>query len=222
MFGPIMTFELENGLKVKMAPIEQADMAMCISEGGLQSLEVTRYLSLRSAPTLLDEHEWYEKVRKDPGCLAWGIFVIEGAEQKLVGTSSYGYVEGRLLRTATSGVCIFNTDYWGKGLASACHKARTYFAFCEDAVVCIRSEVVTANNASDKALRSVGYTPVFVERNFALHRGKVVHSRCYQAINPLDRFWNQWWGDDRPPNKMLVARDKSLAAIAWAKQNVSF
>ncbi len=52
---------------------------------------------------------------------------------------------------------IYEKEHWGKGIASACHIARTYYAVHVLNLKTIFSAVLSPNIGSFKALRSVGY-----------------------------------------------------------------
>jgi RimJ/RimL family protein N-acetyltransferase len=160
-FGPIMRFTVGD-LRIELAPFAKSDMGEFISleyGGGMWQFSVRKYTGRTNAPTLEDEEEHYEKVRKAIDRLVWGIWVItviDGTEQRLlIGVSDlFGFDEGgtKLIQQATSGSMIFNKEYWGKGIASAAHKARTWYAFTQLGLHRIKSAVLQANTLNTQAV----------------------------------------------------------------------
>lgn len=178
MFGPIYNFELRDGSEARLAPPRSDNLSPLVENGAMQSLSVTRYLGLQHALTLEDEREWFDKCRTDPSSIVWGIEHRrdEDGDWRFVGVSSLHKHEnpGNMLEagTATSGICIFDEDYWGLGLASAAHKARTWHAFKQLGLIRIASEVFAPNEGSSRAIESVGYYQTGIERNKRMHAGK--------------------------------------------------
>ena len=228
-FGPIMRFTVGD-LRIELAPFAKSDMGEFISleyGGGMWQFSVRKYTGRTNAPTLEDEEEHYEKVRKAIDRLVWGIWVItviDGTEQRLlIGVSDlFGFDEGgtKLIQQATSGSMIFNKEYWGKGIASAAHKARTWYAFTQLGLHRIKSAVLQANIGSRKALERSGYTFVYTERNESFIDGQLQHLDCLECLNPNRLFWSQWWGADRPDPEKLAARKLTQRTLAWAEKNV--
>lgn len=115
---------------------------------------------------------------------------------------------------------IFRPEYWNKGIASAAHKARTWYGLQYIGLHRIKSAVIQGNIGSSKALSRSGYTYVYTERNEAFIDGKLSHMDCFECISPLPPFWRQWWHGDRPPASAVRARKLTTQALAWAKENV--
>lgn len=138
-FGPIMRFDATKDgavTHVELAPLTSDSVKEFVSlehGGGMQRHTVTRYLGRGTAPVEEDEHEWFDKIRKDEHKLVWGIWVAEGEGRTLIGVSSFDGIgqqgSSGFIRQATSGSQIFRPEYWGKGIAGAAHKARTWYAF---------------------------------------------------------------------------------------------
>lgn len=228
-FGPIMRFAVGE-LQIELAPLTREAVGEYVSAehgGGMQQYTVSRYLSLSHAPVLEDEYEWFDHTRQDKTSLVWGIWVIEGkgGERKrtLIGNSALtgiGTDSSPLIRQATSGSMIFRPEYWGKGIASAAHKARTWYAFRHLGLHRLRSAVIQGNEGSRKALSRSGYTLVYVERNELFVDGQLRHKDCLECLNPSDSFWAQWWHGDRPTARAREARELTRQAMDWAEQNV--
>lgn len=229
-FGPILRFNVGE-LRIELAPLTKEAVSEFVSRehgGGLQQRSVSQYLGLSQAPTVEDEQDWFEKVRTDKRSLVWGIWLIEGEglsqTRTLIGNSALTGIgedgHTRLIRQATSGSLIFRKEYWGRGIASAAHKARTWYAFQHLGLHRIKSAVIQANGGSRKALERSGYTFVYTERNEQYGNGQFHHLDCLECLNPLDLFWNQWWHGDRPTKAAKDARAKTREVLAWAEEHV--
>ena len=229
-FGPIMRFTVGE-LRIELAPHTKESASEFVNieyGGGLQQFSVSRYLGISWAPVAEDEQEWFEKLRTSKTSLAWGIWVIEGdgvnQTRTIIGNSVLSDIgkDGhiRFIQQASSGSVIFRQEYWGKGIASAAHKARTWYAFNQLGIHRIKSAVIQANEASRRALERTGYTYVYSERNEQFSDGQFHHLDCFECLNPLDIFWNQWWHGDRPSKAASRARVLTREALAWAEHNV--
>lgn len=229
-FGPIMRFNVGE-LRIELAPLTKEVMTEFVSlqhGGGLQRRRVNRYLGMDAAPVAEDEQDWFEKIRAAKDILLWGIWLVEESNgevrRTLIGNSSLGSIDddghSKFIRQATSGSLIFRPEYWGRGIASAAHKARTWYAFTELGVHRIKSAVIQANEGSRKALERSGYNFVYTERNEMFAEGELRHMDCFECLNPLDLFWLQWWHGDRPTKTSYEARKKTVDALRWAQENV--
>ena len=225
-FGPIMRLKVGE-FNIELAPLTRESMSEFVNlthGGGMQRYSVTRYLGRQIAPVLEDETDWFDKVRKDATSIVWGIWMIDGDNRTLIGNSSLNGIgedgHSGFIRQTTSGSMIFRPEYWGKGIASAAHKARTWYAFQHLGLHRIKSAVIQGNGGSSKALGRSGYTYVYTERNETFVDGKLRHLDCFECLNPLDLFWKQWWHGDRPPQASLNARKLTLDTLKWAEENV--
>lgn len=221
-FGPIMRFSAKDNLQVELAPIAKEDVVAFVSPG-MQQASVFRYLGRQAAPVLEDEHEWYDKIRKDTKDLNWGIWIVgEGKKSKrrLVGISTLDAIEREHLPQATSGSLIFDRSLWGKGIASSAHRARTWYGFHHLGLVRIKSAVIRGNEGSRIALERSGYFLHSVERNIDFFDGHSRHMDNLECLNPADWAWRQWWGDDYPTETAAIARKLTLDTMDWAEKNV--
>lgn len=229
-FGSIMRFNVGE-LRIELAPLTKDSVAEFVSlehDGGLQRHSVSKFLGLAQAPTLEDEHDWYDKAHTDSTSLVWGIWLVEGEGRSrtrtLIGNSSLNDIDKDghtgLIRQATSGSLIFRKEYWGKGIASAAHKARTWYAFKHLGLHRIKSAVIQANVGSRTALERSGYIFVYTERNEQYGDGQFHHLDNLECLNPLDLFWNQWWHGDRPSRAAREARIRTRETLDWAETNV--
>ena len=216
-FGPRMRLAVGD-LTIELSPLAKESMGEFVE--GMQQITVTKYLGRQFAPTLEDEHEWYDKVRADTTRLIWGVWLIDGTTRTLIGNTALFDITRQHIHQATSGSMIFRQDYWGKGIASAIHKARTWYAFEHMGLHRVMSAVIHGNVASRKALEKSGYELVYVERNTVFVDGALRHQDNLAVLNPYDTFWVQWWHGDRPPRRSLEARKRTQDAIDWTKQHV--
>jgi len=218
-FGPIMRLKVGE-LEIELAPLGREDMERFISPG-MNQASVSNYLSRRTGNTLEDEYEWFEKTRKESDSIIWGIFDITDGKRIVIGTTGITGLTNEPLKQATSGVLIFDRDYWGKGIATHIHKARTWYLFRQVGLVRIKSAVIHGNVASLKALETSGYSVVYTERNTTFGDGKLRHQDNLECLNPSLEAWRQWWGSDRPTKRSVETRKRTLAALKWAEEHVS-
>ena len=223
-FGPIMKFKTATGIHVELAPFERDEVTQLTR--GQQQLGVLRYMGMANmAQTDGLEQDWYDKAAKKAKDVLWGIWVVEGKNRKLIGATSINEIGPHVasqpnITQGTTGISIADTRYWGRGVASAAHKARTYFAFQQLGIIRLKSAVAQTNRASRIALERSGYSYVYTERNFQFVDGCYVHEDNLECLNPDDWAWRLWWGDDRPTRKAIEAREHTRQALAWVQQNV--
>jgi len=219
MFGPIMQF-LVGEVKVRLSPIARADMASFVENGGMQRHSVTRYLGRRVAPVLEDEYEWWEHIRTLKGSLVWGIYVEQDSDWILIGNTSLNSIDHTGHASAISGFMIFQPEWWGRHIASHCHRARTMYAFDQLNLTVIRSAVMTGNEASFTALQKVGYVKVSTKRNEGFVDGKWHHLRNMEMVNPSPLEWKRWWHVDAPTRGFKEARLRTISTLEWARENI--
>lgn len=227
-FGPIMKFQVD-GLQVELAPLTKEVMGEFISreyDGGLQRFEVHRYLGRGTAPVLEDEFDWFESARAEKTSFVWGIWVVDGQNRKLIGNTSIFKIgpvgSAGFIRHGVTGSLIFDTNYWGRGIASAAHKARTWFAFKQLGLHRLTSDVLQVNIGSRRALDRAGYVQVGTVRNEAYVDGKLLHLDRLECLNPQTLLWDQWWHEDNPTEEAVAARARTEEVLKWAEENVTF
>lgn len=218
-FGSIIQIK-EKGLNLELAPFSREDSLEFIKPG-LQQQSVTKYIGISGATVAEDQLEWYDSIRKDNSRIIWGIWLIEGDKRELIGNSALFGIKRGHTHKAVSGSLITSKEHWGRGIASACHKARTWYAFQHLGFHIIQSEVLQGNVASRKALEKSGYVFIHTRRNEKFIDGKLRHIDKLECINPLDSLWTQWWGDDMPPKSFQQARQKTQEIFAWAQEHVT-
>lgn len=217
-FGSILQLQVGE-LRLELAPLTREVMGDFVSPG-IQSAHITRYLET-SAKVLEDEYEWFDKIRTDTTSITWGVYILRGAERELIGTTSLHHLHKDFFYTAGSGSLIFKREYWGQGIASAIHQARTWYGFHIVGLDRIWSEVLHGNPASRRALEKSGYYVTHVKRNVKFADGKLRHADQLECINPSDAAWKRWWGSDRPGKAAREARTRTQAALDWASANVT-
>ena len=219
-FGPIMRMTTKEGLAIELAPFTRDDATEAFSKG-LQQDSVIRYISLHHKAQLPETvGKWYDKIIDDSEQIIWGIWAVEGGERRLIGNSAIMNLEREPLYQGVSGIVISDKAYWGRGVASVAHKARTWYVFRQMGLVRIKSAVIEENEASRRALERMGYTHVYTERNDTFVDGTLRHKDCLECLNPDDWAWRLWWGDDRPPVKSVDARRRTREVLEWTEENV--
>ncbi|HCQ31088.1 TPA: hypothetical protein DIU27_01730 [Candidatus Collierbacteria bacterium] len=180
------------------------------------SMKIHMYTKGLFAQTLENEVEWYEKNRKDPDSCVWGI-QPQGSDV-VVGVTALHDLSGRN-NSCSSGIIIWDSAWWGKGVASAAHMGRTMFA--ADYLNCftIRSSVRVENEASRKALERMGYSiwgtePVAVPRAgrwLDTHHLKWIHPNMVEFFFPAGL-----------PEKYREGVEKAKIALGTARREVTF
>ena len=217
-FGAIMNIS-DGGRTISLAPFTREESLEFISPG-MQQLKVTKYLSRHTAPVQDDEYEWYDKVRKASDQIVWGIWIEKGGTRELIGNTTLLGVAYSHTNQATSGIQINKPEYWGQGIASLAHKARTWYAFEVMGLHRIKSAVIQGNIASLKALEKVGYTHVYTERNDVFVDGVLRHTDKLELLNPSELSWQLWWGDETPTEAAVSARVRTQEALKWARNTL--
>lgn len=123
---------------------------------------------------------------------------------------------------AASGVVIFDRSTWGKGLASACHRARCLYAHQVLGLNAIDSSVIFGNDGSLRALRNVGYEVIGVYFSGHMVNGVMRHNHDLVWVNPNDHNWNFFWADNPIPKRLHKARERALVALERARTEVTF
>ena len=216
-FGPIMKFRVDD-LRIKLAPVTKEALPAFVE--GMQKASVIQYISFHAAQIIEDEEQWFNQIIKEKDGLVWGIWVEGGDGDKLIGNTSLSNIRQKHTIYAESGCVLTDKDYWGRGIISAAHMARTWYAFNQYGMMRIKSSVLQCNHASRRTLEKSGYYITHIERNAQFMNGKLEHLDWLECLNPDDWAWRQWWGDDRPTKKAIEARAVTKKAMSWAEKNV--
>lgn len=216
--GPIMKLKTSTGMHLELAPFTREETLKFID--GFARHTVTQYLSTATAQSKETEEEWYDKMVHDKESRVWGIWAGNDSERRLVGSFDFKNIDREALPQATNGIIIFDQSYWGKGIATAVHRAALLYAFNQLGLVRVKSAVLHGNGASLHSMEKSGFRVVYTERNTHFRDGAFRHQDNLECLNPDDWAWRQWWGDDRPTRKAVEARARTLEALKWAEQNV--
>lgn len=213
MYGQTMQV-CHKGLTVTLRAFSKEDIPVLVEH--FSSMRIHMYTKGIYAQTLENELEWYEKNRKDPDAVTWAI-VPEGTEQP-VGVTSLHRINS-FDNSCTSGIIIWDQNWWGRGVASASHIGRTYWAACEHNRYLIRSSVRVKNEASRRALERIGYTVWGTEPLTAIRRSERLSTHHLVWIHP-DR------GDllfpSGVPHLYRPGIERAAATLELAKTEVSF
>lgn len=218
-FGFPMKLSLEGFVPIILRPFDTGDLERVPSL--ISSYEVCRFTGTTGSKTLADEQAWYEKIIAESNSAVWAICMAESAadtQGKVIGVTSLGFKNNR----GSSGIIIFDRNYWGQGIASRCHRARCFYAHNNLGLKAIDSTVVYANQGSLKALLAVGYTITGTEYAKHFAKGQPHHLHRLTWVNPTEHKWAEFWGANTPPDDFNQARSIALRAIEQAKSEVRF
>ena len=219
MFGP--RYQVNVGeLVIEMGPPKHKEEVEQLAEL-LSDPVVSRHLALQHGLTVEDEQEWYERTRNGREHLTWLLFDVTDGQRLIIGNTSLHSTSQMPLPTMTSGFVLARREYWGKRIASTTHRVRTWHGFNRLGLSCIRSAVNEPNVGSRKALESVGYVVVGVERNACLDDGKLVDRLNLECVNPDPYKWDQWWHSETVPRAFLEARERTQRAINWVRAELN-
>ncbi|MCI9888763.1 GNAT family N-acetyltransferase [Micrococcales bacterium 31B] len=227
-FGPVMRV-VHPEFAVTLAPPRRDAMPQLVD--GMSRMSVTRYTVSRFGVgwTPEDAEKNFDDLRSAHDGIAWGIHVRElgdgsqsgaGEPTRLVGITDAFSITNGATRVATTGSMIVAPDLWGRGIASACHRARTWYLFSVLGFDALRSVYFSANTASARAVARVGYVQVGLHRHGGWYRGEALHDVITECVNPSDAAWARWWGEDPVPPEFVAARERTRAALEWAEQHV--
>ena len=145
MYGPVI-----QGKLVRLRPPRPDDAALMIT--WFEDMEVTRFVLLRTPPSIDFEREWLDKVGRDPDAVQW---VIEH-EGRAVGTTAIGAIDWKN-GFGTTGTVIGDKSAWGKGLAREVMQLRARYAFTQLPLRKLKSGYLEGNVASARAQAAAGY-----------------------------------------------------------------
>lgn len=160
MLGPVLV-----GERIRLAPIgpEQLE-AFC---RWFADMEVIRYLTNFSPPSLKQEEEWFDNMVRNERIIYWGIFVDEA----FVGGTSIAGINWQH-RHGTGGTIIGDTSYWRRGVGSEAMRLRTDYAFHELGFEKMKSEAFAENWGSRRSLELAGYRAVGTEQREIYRDGR--------------------------------------------------
>ncbi|MDP1710255.1 MAG: GNAT family protein, partial [bacterium] len=110
----------------------------------------------------------------------WGI--LPDGSKEIVGVTTLNHIDS--FGSATSGIIIWNTEWWGKGVATRAHLARTLFAADYLNRTTIKSAARVKNDGSIKALTRVGYNLIGLEPRTVFRAGEYLDTQLFCWIHP--------------------------------------
>lgn len=185
MFGINMKIKTARA-EICLRPATKDDIPELVKH--FSSMRVQMYTNGLFAQTLENEIEWYDNTRKSKENCTW--FIQPVTSNVAIGVTSLHELESA--DSCTSGIIIWDVNWWGKGVATAAHLGRTLFAADFLGKQSVRSSVRSDNLASLRALERVGYSvwgtePVSDYRSgkwLDTHRLKWFHPEKYQFYFP--------------------------------------
>ncbi|MBP9827453.1 GNAT family N-acetyltransferase [Candidatus Saccharibacteria bacterium] len=216
MQGFPMSVPTRDGAVITLRPALVEEAASYAE--GFSSYPTARTLTMRAAMSVESEMEWIRNQDKDPNTCGWGIYL----EDELIGNTGLAGIDNR---RASSGCCIYRRDLWGRGIISAVHHARMFYADQVLGLEAVDSFVFFGNDASQRALERVGYTTYGTRFNVGIVDGQVTHAHQLLWVNPAQDRWKAFWGGPVPPehaNAFKAGRQRASRAMRWAAKNVTF
>ncbi len=213
MFGIDMFIKTQKA-SVLLRPGTKDDIPELVKH--FSSMRVHMYTNGLFGQTLESELDWYDKTRNDKSGCTW--FIQPESSQVAIGVTSlhdFNNSDGG----CTSGIIIWDSTWWGKGVASAAHLARTLFAADYLNKYSIQSCVRTENNASRKALERVGYTIWGTEPVDDYRAGRWLDTYHLKWFHP-EKY--QFYYPSGLPEKFTAGVERAKVALATARKVVEF
>lgn len=211
MLGPRIRVLARKGFDVHLGPIDLKDGATLSQY--LAYTSVTSTTRMVFAPSREAEEAWILEKAKDPDEVVWGIY-FEGV---FIGVTGLHHIRN-IDNSCSSGIIIFNSNYWNMGIASAAHLARTAFAIRQNRFI-VRSTVHRGNHPSAYALLSVGYSLNCSQEAGAFVNGSWITLDHFLWINPQ---YQSVVFPDGTPEIFHAGIVRAQAAIDSFKERVFF
>ena len=148
MYGPVI-----QGKLVRLRPPRSDDAALVIT--WFEDIEVTRFLSRQTPPSLEVEKEWLDKMARDHDYLIW-IVEHEGRAVGVTGIHEINWRDGY----GTTGTIVGDKAVWGRGLGRELMQIRARYAFTQTPLRKLKSAYYDGNEASARAQAAAGYRVV--------------------------------------------------------------
>jgi RimJ/RimL family protein N-acetyltransferase len=225
MFGPIMRVRTRTSLLIEMAPFQREILGDAL--GGMQSYEVIKCLGRVAGTVIENQIDYYERTRLGNDDMLWGIYACDRDNKTFIGSTGLHDINdfecGRY-KSATTGIVIWDKGYWGQGVASVCHAARTMYAFDIRGCIILKSKVIRTNTGSLNAVKRVGYVVKYERITDGLERGMPRYECNLECVTP-EQFGNayRWMGsDEQYEPKWVEGRENAQKTVEWARENVTF
>lgn len=178
MFGN--TVKISNGnLSLILRPPNDEDIPGLVK--GLSDWQVKKYLGAKGGILESTEREWIKEASKKGDSMIW--FIQPENHDKAIGNTALSQIKD-ISGSCVSGCMIWDKSWWGQGVASLAHIARTWFAGRQLGRSTITSEVYSPNHGSYKAIEKVGYIQTGVQLRVRFVDGKYIDKKIFTWLNP--------------------------------------
>lgn len=176
-----------EGKKVILRPLDKKkDLEKCTK--WINDSEVRQFISAYLPTTRKEEEEWFDKEKKDEIRLA-----IETKKGKFIGTIGLSKIDFRS-GTATTGTCIGEKDYWGKGYGTDAKMILLDYAFNVLNLRKISSRAFAFNKRSINYSKKCGYQIEGTLKKDCFVNGKYVDAICLAVFK---KDWSKIWKEYR-------------------------
>ncbi len=152
MLGPIL-----RGETISLEPSRLEDGVLRCA--WFADLELSRWWTGPSVPSLKQEEESYERWARDDSSVHWRI-VLQG---RTIGSSWLTAINWRH-RQAWQGMVIGERTEWGKGYGSEAVRLRTAFAFADLGLERLETSSLATNVGMHRALERAGFRRIGVRQ----------------------------------------------------------
>lgn len=210
MFGPKYRVGWDDKYIV-LRPFRKSEMADFAEM--FSSPRIHRFTLSARGYTQQMEEEWFDKTQNSDSDVVWAI-QPEGVEH-VVGVTGIHKIDR--FHSCSTGIIICDPQFWGEGVASRAHLARTLYAATTRDRATIQSEVMSGNSASLKALKRVGYMVTGTSFSCRMVAGDFVNSHLLTWYNPK---WLPRLFPDGVPSKFARAIQLAQETLDKAKEVV--
>lgn len=207
-------FVKTDKLNVLLRPGSKEDLPELVKH--FSSMRVHMYTQGLFGQTLENEQEWYDKTRKAEESCVW--LIQPESSNVAIGVTSLHKVNSTD-GGCTSGIIIWDPNWWSRGVASAAHLGRTLFAADFLNKYSIRSSVREDNEPSRRALEKVGYTVWGTEPVDAYRAGMWLNTHQLKWFHP-EKY--QFYYPNGLPEKFTVGVERAKLALETARKVVEF
>lgn len=216
MYGASLTIKY-LGKVVKLRPVKKSETVR-IAEKMCNPL-VLRYLGsdLVGTPEIMEERT-HEATSKDETNVVWGIEY----QGQLIGTTGI-YKLSAWSMSCLTGVVIFETEMWRKGLTALIHPARMLIIANKLNRITATAFVRNKNIASQKALLAAGYhnDGIAYLGNAPDFDGTLMDTLVFNWINPRKEFLKILFPKG-VPQKYKASIKQAKETLLLAEQIVTF
>lgn len=215
MFGVKISISID-GITIHLEPFSEDALPNLAKH--FCSMKVFMYTQQLFAQTLENEKDWYNKMRVSPNDVVWGIRP-EG-ETQFIGTTGLHQLD--LSLSCVSGIIIWDTNWWHRGIATRAHLGRTMYAADYLSRFTIKSHVRADNVGSYKALERKGYIRTGIDPRTTFRQGKFLDTYNYIWFHPerISVLFKEEGGV--PPLEYQEGIAKAQVALSLAREVVNF